>query len=296
MLQRLSPAEREALRKQAGVSAPQTIGTPLENPPPAAAPDRSSEQRRDTPASSANKPFGYDIFRSATGNFEAESTVPVPNEYVIGPGDRIQVDLYGNNPQSLTLIVGRDGAVVLPELGPVQVGGMSLETVRALLQSRVESQMIGTRATVSMGALRSIRVFVLGDVEHPGSYLISALATISNALLVAGSADIDAAVKDLVQSAFGHAGQKCSAASLAIVEASVYDNPQFMRQLKDAVTTLKVGPGWDYATVVGPVIRPPEGALKKALSTLEPWESWLVEPKQLDASDRKSTRLNSSHT
>ena len=105
-----------------------------------------------------------------------------------------------------------------------------------------------------------------------------------NALLVAGSADIDAAVKDLVQSAFGHAGQKCSAASLAIVEASVYDNPQFMRQLKDAVTTLKVGPGWDYATVVGPVIRPPEGALKKALSTLEPWESWLVEPKQLDAS------------
>ena len=105
-----------------------------------------------------------------------------------------------------------------------------------------------------------------------------------NALLVAGSADIDAAVKDLVQSAFGHAGQKCSAASLAIVEASVYDNPQFMRQLKDAVTTLKVGPGWDYATVVGPVIRPPEGALKKVLSTLEPWESWLVEPKQLDAS------------
>ena len=103
-----------------------------------------------------------------------------------------------------------------------------------------------------------------------------------NALLVAGSADIDAAVKDLVQSAFGHAGQKCSAASLAIVEASIYDNPQFIRQLQDAVTTLKVGPGWDYGTVVGPVIRPPEGSLRRALTTLEPGESWLVEPRQLD--------------
>ncbi len=104
-----------------------------------------------------------------------------------------------------------------------------------------------------------------------------------NALLIAGSADIDAAVKDLVQSAFGHAGQKCSAASLAIVEAAVYDNPAFLRQLKDAVDTLRVGPGWEYATVVGPVIRPPEGPLQRALTQLDAGESWLVEPRKLDA-------------
>lgn len=103
-----------------------------------------------------------------------------------------------------------------------------------------------------------------------------------NALLVAGSADIDAAVKDLVQSAFGHAGQKCSAASLAIVEATVYDNPAFMRQLQDAVETLQVGPGWDYGTVVGPVIRPPEGSLWRALTQLDAGETWLVEPRQRD--------------
>ena len=103
-----------------------------------------------------------------------------------------------------------------------------------------------------------------------------------NALLVAGSADIDAAVKDLVASAFGHAGQKCSAASLAIVEATVYDNPAFMRQLKDAVETLLVGAGWDYSTVVGPVIRPPEGALWRALTQLDAGETWLVEPRQRD--------------
>lgn len=105
-----------------------------------------------------------------------------------------------------------------------------------------------------------------------------------NALLISATADIDAAVKDLVASAFGHAGQKCSAASLAIVEASVYDNPAFFRQLRDAVTTEHVGGGPDPATVVGPVIRPAEGPLRQALTTLDAGESWLVTPKQLDES------------
>ena len=103
-----------------------------------------------------------------------------------------------------------------------------------------------------------------------------------NALLISATADIDAAVKDLVASAFGHAGQKCSAASLAIVEASIHDNPAFLRQLRDAVTTEVVGAGPDPATVIGPVIRPAEGPLLRALTTLEPGESWLVAPRQLD--------------
>jgi RHH-type proline utilization regulon transcriptional repressor/proline dehydrogenase/delta 1-pyrroline-5-carboxylate dehydrogenase len=103
-----------------------------------------------------------------------------------------------------------------------------------------------------------------------------------NALLISATADIEAAVKDLVQSAFGHAGQKCSAASLAIAEASVYDNPAFQRQLRDAVTSEVVGPATDPGTVIGPVIRPAEGPLQRALTHLEPGESWLVAPRQLD--------------
>ncbi len=104
-----------------------------------------------------------------------------------------------------------------------------------------------------------------------------------NALLISACADIDAAVKDLAQSAFGHAGQKCSAASLGIVEASIYNDPAFIRQLVDDVTSLKVGAGWSYSTSVGPIIRKPEGALERALTTLDDGESWLVEPQQLDA-------------
>ncbi|MGH3732459.1 MAG: proline dehydrogenase family protein [Acidimicrobiales bacterium] len=103
-----------------------------------------------------------------------------------------------------------------------------------------------------------------------------------NALLVSASADIDLAVKDLVHSAFGHAGQKCSAASLAIVERSIYEDPKFLDQLVDAVTTLRVGAGYELATDVGPIIRAPEAPLRRALSELDEGETWLVAPRQLD--------------
>jgi RHH-type proline utilization regulon transcriptional repressor/proline dehydrogenase/delta 1-pyrroline-5-carboxylate dehydrogenase len=103
-----------------------------------------------------------------------------------------------------------------------------------------------------------------------------------NAVLITSCADIDAAVKDLVQSAFGHAGQKCSAASLAIVDRHIYNDPAFVRQLKDAVESLSVGAGWSFSTTVGPIIRSAESALNRALTQLDAGESWLVEPKQLD--------------
>jgi RHH-type proline utilization regulon transcriptional repressor/proline dehydrogenase/delta 1-pyrroline-5-carboxylate dehydrogenase len=103
-----------------------------------------------------------------------------------------------------------------------------------------------------------------------------------NAVLITSCADIDSAVKDLVQSAFGHAGQKCSAASIAIVDTHIYNDPAFIRQLQDAVESLSVGAGWNFSTTVGPIIRPAESALKRALTQLDAGESWLVEPKQLD--------------
>jgi RHH-type proline utilization regulon transcriptional repressor/proline dehydrogenase/delta 1-pyrroline-5-carboxylate dehydrogenase len=103
-----------------------------------------------------------------------------------------------------------------------------------------------------------------------------------NAILISSYADIDLAVKDLVQSAFGHAGQKCSAASLGIVDRSIYDNPAFFRQLSDAVVSLAVGAGYDLSTTVGPIIRPAEATLARALGQLDPGEAWLVEPEALD--------------
>lgn len=103
-----------------------------------------------------------------------------------------------------------------------------------------------------------------------------------NAIIITAAADLDSAIADLVRSAFGNAGQKCSAASLAIVEASVYDDERFRRQLADAVRTLRSGPGWDTRTTMGPLIRPPESPLADALTTLEPGNTWLVEPQAVD--------------
>jgi RHH-type proline utilization regulon transcriptional repressor/proline dehydrogenase/delta 1-pyrroline-5-carboxylate dehydrogenase len=100
-----------------------------------------------------------------------------------------------------------------------------------------------------------------------------------NALIISGLADRELAIRDLVASAFGHAGQKCSAASRAILLAPVHDDPYFCEQLRDAALSLAVGSAWDPASVVTPLIRPPSPALLRGLTELEPGESWLIEPR-----------------
>ncbi|WP_349884984.1 bifunctional proline dehydrogenase/L-glutamate gamma-semialdehyde dehydrogenase [Microbacterium sp. WHRI 7836] len=111
-----------------------------------------------------------------------------------------------------------------------------------------------------------------------------------NAIIITPSADLDLAVADLVKSAFGHAGQKCSAASLAILVGPVGRSARFARQLADAVRSLHVGPPTDPLAEVGPVIEQPQGKLAWALSELEGDEQWLIEP-SLAAADDGSGRL-----
>jgi RHH-type proline utilization regulon transcriptional repressor/proline dehydrogenase/delta 1-pyrroline-5-carboxylate dehydrogenase len=103
-----------------------------------------------------------------------------------------------------------------------------------------------------------------------------------NAMIVMPSADLDLAASDLVKSAFGHAGQKCSAASLAILVGPVGRSARFARQLVDAATSLRIGPPSDPTAEVGPVIEPPQGKLAWALTTLDEGEKWLVEPTLLE--------------
>ena len=104
-----------------------------------------------------------------------------------------------------------------------------------------------------------------------------------NAVVITAAADIDQSIKDVIRSAFGHAGQKCSAASLAIVEASVYDDPAFHARLADAARSLAVGRATDLSTVMGPLIAEPGPSLARALTTLERGETWILEPRRLGA-------------
>lgn len=103
-----------------------------------------------------------------------------------------------------------------------------------------------------------------------------------NAMIVTALADRDQAIKHAVHSAFSHAGQKCSATSLLLLEAEVYDDAHFKQALCDAVHSLPVGSAWDLRTKVGPLIRPPTGDLETALKVLEPDESWAVLPRRLE--------------
>jgi len=136
----------------------------------------------------ALKPFGYSMFESRPDLFPAatSSSLPVRRDYIIAPGDSLRIQFYGAENYELDLPVASDGTVKLPKLGPQMVAGQTFGEVRASLEKRVSEQLIGSQASVNMGRLRSVRVFVVGDVKRPGTYDLSSLARITSALAVAG--------------------------------------------------------------------------------------------------------------
>lgn len=140
----------------------------------------------DTILISELKTFGQDLFEGVPNTFAPATDVPVPPDYVLGPGDTIQVQFYGKENATYSFEITRDGILNLPELGPVSVIGLGFDEFRRELQDRVANTLIGTNVSISMGQLRSIRVFVLGDVNRPGSYTVSGLSTMTHALFVSG--------------------------------------------------------------------------------------------------------------
>jgi RHH-type proline utilization regulon transcriptional repressor/proline dehydrogenase/delta 1-pyrroline-5-carboxylate dehydrogenase len=117
--------------------------------------------------------------------------------------------------------------------------------------------------------------------ERPDLFLAAETGG-KNATIVTALADRDQAIKNVICSAFGHGGQKCSATSLLILEKEVYDDPQFRRTLVEAAASLPVGSAWNFRHRIGPLVRPPAGALLRALTKLEPGESWALTPRNLD--------------
>ena len=132
-------------------------------------------------------------------------------------------------------------------------------------------------AVILTGAYDTARLFLSWKPEMR----LFAETSGKNAVVITPNADIDLAVADLAASAFGHSGQKCSAASLAICVGDVYDSRRLRRQLVDALTSLNVGVSTDIATTMGPTINEPDGKLLRALTGLDDGEEWLVEPRRL---------------
>ena len=132
------------------------------------------------------KQFGYDLFAGTPTTFAPATDIPIPSDYIVGPGDNIQVQLFGKENAEYDLVVSREGQLRFPGIGPISVAGLRFDELKQNLQERIARQMIGVKANITMGTLRSIRIFVLGDAIRPGSYTVSALSNMTNALFVSG--------------------------------------------------------------------------------------------------------------
>jgi protein involved in polysaccharide export with SLBB domain len=131
--------------------------------------------------------FGEDLFRNGTGNLDQlPMDLPAGPDYVVGPGDGLTISLSGGISQRLQRVVDREGRLALPEVGAIGVSGRSLGEVQRLVQTSLRGQFRGVDADVSLSRIRTLRVYVVGDVERPGAYDVSSLSTPLNALFAAG--------------------------------------------------------------------------------------------------------------
>ncbi|MXR37636.1 SLBB domain-containing protein [Craterilacuibacter sinensis] len=174
----------EAQIQAASASAAQSATSPSEAAP-ALAPTIQPRTTAAT-ASKAGEPFGYSLFAGMPTSNTPLSDLPVPDDYLIGPGDELKIQLYGKENALHTLRVGRQGNIDFPGLGPIYVAGNSYQQVAVDLISRIKSQMLGVDVFVSMGALRMMQITVTGEAFKPGAYNVNALTTITQALQAAG--------------------------------------------------------------------------------------------------------------
>ena len=210
-LKSMSPAQQQALARQYGISLPSVgassasavgLATPGEALPTpagmtqddveAATPDKTEEVEE-----RARTRYGRTLFSRDVSTFAPTDDAPVPESYRLGVGDQIVVQLFGKENDQLNLQIGRSGDISFPKLGSITLSGLTFEDARDLIKTRVEQQLIGVDAIVSMGRLRAINVFMAGEVAVPGAYSVSALTTVTQALFQAGGVTDIGSLRDI---------------------------------------------------------------------------------------------------
>ena len=138
------------------------------------------------PASMGKRVFGRDIFNNKSLTFEPQMNIATPQNYVLGPGDQLIIDIYGASQETHTLTVSPDGDVTIPDFGPVHVSGLTVEAAHRRIRSKVGTYFESSDIKVSVGQTRTILVNVMGEVRVPGTYTLSAFSTVFHALYRAG--------------------------------------------------------------------------------------------------------------
>ncbi|SUP91927.1 OtnA protein [Vibrio owensii] len=194
MFQNLPADQQQALASKYGISLPSgatSQPSSYQNPQviaprPEVSNANQTNQADLTKEDEELKRFGLELFAGSPTTFAPVGDVPVPADYTVGSGDEIVIQLFGKENTTHRLRVNRAGTINFPSLGPVQVAGMSFSDVRDSLNQRVKEQMIGVRSDISLGEMRTMQVFVMGDAYKPGAYTVSALTTISQAIYYSG--------------------------------------------------------------------------------------------------------------
>lgn len=141
--------------------------------------------------------FGYDVFQRPVSTFAPVTNIPVGPDYVVGPGDTFTVTLWGRVNVQYTVEVDRNGQIALPEVGVLSVSGMTLAAMQDYLQDQLARKQTDFKMAVTMGRLRTIKVFVVGEADTPGSYTVSSLSTVINALFAAGGPSKNGSLRDI---------------------------------------------------------------------------------------------------
>jgi len=135
---------------------------------------------------SGKRVFGRDIFNNRALTFEPQMNMATPQNYVLGPGDQLIIDIYGSSQETMKLTVSPDGDITIPEFGPVNVSGLTVAAAQSRIRSRLGDYFQSSNIKTSLGQIRTIQVNVMGEVRVPGTYALSAFATVFHALYRAG--------------------------------------------------------------------------------------------------------------
>ncbi|ADE82697.1 polysaccharide transporter, outer membrane auxiliary (OMA) protein family [Xylanibacter ruminicola 23] len=201
--------------------------------------------------------FGRDIFNNKALSFEPNMNIATPTSYIVGPGDKVFVDVYGGSQKSEQMEVGPDGSIVVTGYGPIHIAGLSVAAANAKIKQTLGKRYSSSKIRMTLGQTRTIMVNVMGEVMAPGTYTLSAFASVFHALYMAGGVNSLGTLRDI----------KVFRGGRQIASVDIYDyilNGKLSGNIRLAENdVIMVGPYQNIVDVAGNVKRPMAYEMKK---------------------------------
>lgn len=194
--------------------------------------------------------FGYNIFTGLPSTFAPVEGIPVPPDYIVGPGDSFILQIFGATDIQYTLVVTREGKLLVPEIGALQVAGLTFEEVKTVITETIAESRVGVEVVVTLSNLHSIQVMIVGEVVQPGSYTVSGLSSLVNTLITTGGVRRTGTLRDIQVKRGGRVVAQLDLYDLLLRGDS--SNDIYLRQ-GDVVFVPPIG---RIVSVAGEVVRP----------------------------------------